>query len=39
VLSPLTFDVVENVYVAIADVAPDSRVLLTGSGSCSPSPR
>ena len=30
VLSPLTFDVVERVYVAIADVAPDSRVLLTG---------
>ena len=30
VLSPLTFDVVEGVYVAIADVVPDSRVLLTG---------
>ena len=30
VLSPLTFDVVERVYVAIADVAPDSRLLLTG---------
>ena len=38
VLSPLTFDVVERIYVAIADVVPDSRVLLTGSGSCWPSP-
>ncbi|MGH9134779.1 MAG: fused MFS/spermidine synthase, partial [Ilumatobacteraceae bacterium] len=30
VLSPLAFDGVERVYVAIADVAPDSRWLLTG---------
>ena len=29
-LSPLAFDVVERIYVAIADAVPDSRVLLTG---------
>ena len=28
-LSPLAFDVVEHIYVAIADAVPDSRVLLT----------
>ena len=28
-LSPLAFDVVERIYVAIADAVPDSRVLLT----------
>ena len=30
VLSPLMFELVEHVYVAVADVAPDSRLLLTG---------
>ena len=30
VLSPFLFDVVERIYLEIADVVPDSRVLLTG---------
>ncbi len=30
VLSPLAFDAVEQIYVGVADVAPESRLLLTG---------